>query len=136
MDLFSDNVKKFAPLADRVRPTCLEEFIGQEHIIKKGSIIEKAIRNGTLGSCIFYGPPGTGKTSLANIIANYCNAEFRKLNAVSSGVSDVKEIINEDVDIYVIDPKQAEVVYEFFTLMEQVIKNRLCHNKWLIFDEK
>lgn len=95
MDLFSDNVKKFAPLADRVRPTCLEEFIGQEHIIKKGSIIEKAIRNGTLGSCIFYGPPGTGKTSLANIIANYCNAEFRKLNAVSSGVSDVKEIINE-----------------------------------------
>lgn len=95
MDLFSDNVKKFAPLADRVRPTCLEEFIGQEHIIKKGSIIEKAIRNGTLGSCIFYGPPGTGKTSLANIIANYSNAEFRKLNAVSSGVSDVKEIINE-----------------------------------------
>ena len=95
MDLFFENTKKFAPLADRVRPQTLEQFVGQQHIIKKGGILEKAIKKGTLGSCIFYGPPGTGKTTLANIIANTCNAEFRKLNAVSSGVSDVKAIIEE-----------------------------------------
>lgn len=98
MNLFDNNTKQFAPLADRMRPTTLEEFVGQEHILKKGGIIEQAIKNGTLGSCIFYGPPGTGKTSLANIIAKYCNAEFRKLNAVSSGVSDVKAIIKEARD--------------------------------------
>ena len=95
MDFFEENSKKYAPLADRLRPTTLEEFVGQEHILKKGGIIEQAIRKGTLGSCIFYGPPGTGKTSLANIIANYSNADFKKLNAVSSGVSEVKQIIQE-----------------------------------------
>ena len=95
MDLFEENIKKYKPLADRVRPTCLEDFVGQEHIVKKGGIIERAIRNGTIGSCIFYGPPGTGKTTLANIISNYSSAEFRKLNAVSSGVNEVKEVIKE-----------------------------------------
>lgn len=98
MDLFFNDTKKFAPLADRMRPTNLEEFVGQEHILKKGGIVEKSIRNGTMGSCIFYGPPGTGKTSLANIISNYSNANFKKLNAVSSGVSDVKQVIKEARD--------------------------------------
>ena len=93
-NLFGDT-KKYAPLADRVRPTTLDEFVGQEHIVKKGGVIEKAIKNGTLGSCIFYGPPGTGKTTLANIIANTSNAIFKKLNAISSGVSDAKEVISE-----------------------------------------
>ena len=95
MDFFEQNSRKYSPLADRLRPTTLEEFVGQEHILKKGGILEQAIRKGTLGSCIFYGPPGTGKTSLANIIANYSNANFKKLNAVSSGVSEVKQIISE-----------------------------------------
>ena len=95
MDFFEENSKKYAPLADRLRPTTLEEFVGQEHILKKGGIVEQAIRKGTLGSCIFYGPPGTGKTSLANIIANYSNADFKKLNAVSSGVTELKQIISE-----------------------------------------
>ncbi len=94
LNLFG-NTKKYAPLADRVRPTSLDEFVGQTHIVKKGGVIEKAIKNGTLGSCIFYGPPGTGKTTLANIIANSSGAIFKKLNAVSSGVSDAKEIIAE-----------------------------------------
>ena len=67
-DLFTDGIKKYAPLADRVRPQTLDEFVGQTHIIKKGGIIEQAIKKGTLGSCIFFGPPGTGKTTLANII--------------------------------------------------------------------
>ena len=94
LNLFQDT-KKFAPLADRVRPTSLDEFVGQEHIIKKGGIIERAIKKGTLGSCIFYGPPGTGKTTLANIIANSSGAIFKKLNAINSGVTDAKEVIAE-----------------------------------------
>lgn len=94
-DLFSQGIKKYAPLADRVRPKSLQEFIGQEHIIKEGGVIKQAILKGTLGSCIFYGPPGTGKTTLANLIAKYCNADFRKLNAISSGVSDVKKVIDD-----------------------------------------
>ena len=93
-NLFNDT-KKFAPLADRVRPTNLDEFVGQEHIVKRGGVIERAIKNGTLGSCIFYGPPGTGKTTLANIIAASSNAVFKKLNAINSGVSDAKEVISE-----------------------------------------
>lgn len=92
--LFGDT-KKYAPLADRVRPKTLDEFVGQTHIIKKGGVIERAIKTGTLGSCIFYGPPGTGKTTLANIIANGSGANFRKLNAISSGVADAKQVIEE-----------------------------------------
>lgn len=94
-DLFSENQQKFKPLADRMRPETLSEFVGQTHIIKAGGIIESAIKKGTLGSCIFYGPPGTGKTTLANIIANTSGANFEKLNAVSSGVADAKEIIEK-----------------------------------------
>ena len=95
MNLFENETKKFAPLADRMRPATLEEFIGQEHLIYKNSFLSRAIVSNSLGSCIFYGPPGTGKTTLANIIANTCNGIFRKLNAVSSGVGDAKEIIAE-----------------------------------------
>lgn len=94
-DLFSENIKQFAPLADRMRPKTLNEFIGQEHLIYKNSFLCRAILSGSIGSCIFYGPPGTGKTSIANIIANTCKGNFRKLNAVSSGVGEAKEIIEE-----------------------------------------
>ena len=93
-NLFGDT-KKYAPLADRVRPTTLDEFVGQEHIVKKGGVIEKAIKNGTLGSCIFYGPPGTGKTTLAGIIASQTQSRLVKLNAVSSGVADAKKAIED-----------------------------------------
>ena len=92
--LFGDTTK-YAPLADRVRPTSLDQFVGQQHILKKGGVIEKAILNGTLGSCIFYGPPGTGKTTLANIIATSSGAIFKRLNAISSGVSEAKDVIAE-----------------------------------------
>lgn len=94
-DLFSDNVKQFAPLADRMRPNSLDEFLGQEHLIYKNSFLVRAITSGSIGSCIFYGPPATGKTTIANIIANTCKGQFRKLNAVSSGVGDAKAIIEE-----------------------------------------
>ena len=88
-------ITKRPPLAERMRPTSFEDFVGQEHIIGKGTLLRRAIEVGELGSCIFYGPPGTGKTTLANIVAKQLKGEFRKLNAVSSGVSDAKEIIRE-----------------------------------------
>lgn len=83
------------PLAERMRPTTLDEFVGQKHIVGKNMLLNRAITMGQLGSCIFYGPPGTGKTTLANIISNTLNGIFRKLNAVSSGVSDAKAVIEE-----------------------------------------
>ncbi len=95
MDLFSMQAERLSPLADRMRPRTLDEFIGQSHIIGKGKLLRRAIESGTLTSCIFYGPPGCGKTSLASVIAATSKGEFRRLNAVSSGVKDLREIIEE-----------------------------------------
>lgn len=98
MDLFeyanqqNDGLK---PLAERMRPQTLNEFIGQEHIVGEGSLLRRAIAADRLGSCIFYGPPSTGKTTLANIIAKNTNSHFEILNAVSSGVADAKRVIEE-----------------------------------------
>ena len=90
---FSENSTKLAPLAERLRPKTLDEFLGQEHLVGKYSFLRRAIITDKLGSCIFYGPPGTGKTTLASIIANQTNSYFVRLNAVSSGVADVKKVI-------------------------------------------
>lgn len=97
MDLFdlSNNGEKAAPLAERMRPRELSEFIGQKHLLGSNSLLLRAIRADRLGSCIFYGPPGTGKTTLAGIIASSTKSEFVKLNAVSSGVADAKRVIEE-----------------------------------------
>jgi len=95
MNLFSENLSKNAPLAERMRPRNLDEFIGQEHLAKKGTLLRRAIEVDRLGSCIFYGPPGTGKTTLASIVAKGAGANFRILNAVTSGVADAKKIIEE-----------------------------------------
>ncbi|MBO5394751.1 MAG: replication-associated recombination protein A [Clostridia bacterium] len=81
------------PLAEKMRPKSFEDFVGQEHIVGNNSLLYRAIKYGTLGSCIFYGPPGTGKTTLANIIASSLKANYVKLNAVTSGRADAKEII-------------------------------------------
>lgn len=91
--LFDEGSKKLAPLAERMRPKNLDEFLGQEHIVSKNSFLRRAINFDKVGSCIFYGPPGTGKTTLAGIIASQTNSHFVSLNAVSSGVSDVKKVI-------------------------------------------
>ena len=98
MDLFDFAVQgtpSKAPLADRMRPRTLEEFIGQKHLIYPDSLLSRAIRADKLGSCIFYGPPGTGKSTLASIVAASTAGAFAKLNAVSSGVADAKRVIEE-----------------------------------------
>ena len=94
MNIFDMNNKN-APLAERMRPRTLDEFVGQKHIVGEDTLLRRAIKINRLGSCIFYGPPGVGKTTLAYIIANAMHNDFRKLNAVSSGVADAKKIIEE-----------------------------------------
>ncbi len=92
-DLFAAVQAKSAPLADRMRPRSFAEFVGQTHIVGEGRLLRRAIEADRLQSSIFYGPPGTGKTTLAAIVAASTKAAFEKLNAVSSGVSDVREVI-------------------------------------------
>ncbi len=94
-DLTQKTNKYATPLAERMRPLSLREFLGQTEIAGDGSLLRRAITLDRLGSCIFYGPPGTGKTTLANIIANSTSDNFIKLNAVTSGVSDVKKAVEQ-----------------------------------------
>ncbi|NLG36600.1 MAG: replication-associated recombination protein A [Clostridiales bacterium] len=94
-DLFTPILEQKAPLADRMRPRTLDEFLGQEHIVGPGKLLRRAIEVDRLTSSIFYGPPGTGKTTLAHIIAGATRAAFEKLNAVTSGVADVRRVIEE-----------------------------------------
>ncbi|MEA2011602.1 MAG: AAA family ATPase [Verrucomicrobiota bacterium] len=86
-------LEKEKPLAARMRPTSLEEFVGQEHIVAKGRLLRRAIKADQLSSLIFYGPPGTGKTTLASVIANTTSSDFRVLNAVLTGVKDIRKVI-------------------------------------------
>lgn len=88
-------MEKKEPLAYKLRPNTLEEFVGQEKIVGKGKLLYRMIKTDKISSIILYGPPGTGKTTLARIIANSTKAEFRKLNAVSSGINDIKKIIDD-----------------------------------------
>jgi len=83
------------PLAERIRPSNLADLIGQEHLVGRGSILRTAIENGKLPSMIFWGPPGTGKTTIANIIARTLKVPFYQLSAISSGVKEVREVIEE-----------------------------------------
>jgi putative ATPase len=87
-------LRKTAPLADRMRPRTLEEFIGQDHIIGVGRLLRRAIQIDQLSSVIFYGPPGTGKTTLARIIANTTRAQFLSINAVLAGVKEIRDSID------------------------------------------
>ena len=100
MDLFdfNDNEEKAKPLAERMRATTLDDFVGQKHIVAEGSLLRRAIALDRLGSCIFWGPPGCGKTTLANVIAAKTNADFIKLNAVNAGVADVKKAVDRARD--------------------------------------
>ncbi len=96
MDLFEymsqKNKEQESPLAMRMRPVSLEEVVGQEHILGRGKLLNRAIRADKLTSVIFYGPPGTGKTTLARVIAGTTNANFRQINATTSGKKEMEEI--------------------------------------------
>ena len=101
-DLFSDAASKrleeVAPLALRLRPQALDEFIGQEHVLAPGNALRVAIETDRVGSSIFYGPPGSGKTTLARIIANRTGAAFEELSAVSASVADVRAVLQRARD--------------------------------------
>jgi len=99
MDLFEYNMSRqfntTAPLAARMRPETLEDYVGQEHIIGKGKMLYNVIKADKLGSIILYGPPGTGKTTLARVIANSTKRKFIQLNATTSGIKDIKETVEK-----------------------------------------
>ena len=99
MDLFDymkeTTMEKESPLASRMRPTTLDEVVGQEHIIGPGKLLYRAIKADKLGSVIFYGPPGTGKTTLARVIANTTKSEFTQINATTAGKKDMEEVVKE-----------------------------------------
>jgi putative ATPase len=92
---FEDLQKKEAPLAARMRPLMLKDFVGQEHIIGEGRVLRKAIESGQLPSMILWGPPGSGKTTLATIVANTTSSHFSSVSAVTAGVADLRRIIEE-----------------------------------------
>ena len=93
-DLFDDREEGFRPLADRMRPRTLDEFVGQHTVVGQGTPLRQAIENDRLHSMIFWGPPGTGKTTLAQMLAHHSGAEFIKLSAVLSGVREIREAVD------------------------------------------
>ena len=97
MDLFSTSQtsSSFRPLADRLRPVTLETFVGQTHLVGEGKILSRLIETKQLVSMIFWGPPGTGKTTLARIVASKLDAEFVAISAVTSGVKDLRQVIDQ-----------------------------------------
>ncbi len=98
-DLFdqriSHDVARFVPLADRLRPMQLEDYVGQEDIVGEGKLLRKAIENDELFSIIFWGPPGSGKTTLARIIANLTKSHFEQMSAVTSGIADLRRTVEQ-----------------------------------------
>lgn len=102
MDLFdymrTNTMKSEAPLASRMRPTRLDEIVGQQHILGKDKLLYRAIKADKLGSVIFYGPPGTGKTTIAKVIAHTTSAEFTQINATVAGKKDMEEVVRKAKD--------------------------------------
>jgi len=96
-DLFDERIQRdvarFVPLADRLRPTKLEDYVGQEEIVGEGKLLRKAIENDELFSIIFWGPPGSGKTTLARIVANLTKSHYEHMAAVTSGIADLRRIV-------------------------------------------
>ena len=99
MDLFeyakAKTMENESPLASRLRPTRLEEVVGQQHIVGKDKLLYRAIKADKLTSVIFYGPPGTGKTTLAKVIANTTSADFTQINATVAGKKDMEEVVKQ-----------------------------------------
>src|SRR5512142_1572406 len=99
MDLFHEsrqkNLQRVAPLAVRMRPRTLEEFVGQQHFLGPGKLLRRMLEADRLTSVLFYGPPGTGKTTLAQLIARYVDAHFEEMNAAGVGVKEVRKVLDE-----------------------------------------
>ena len=104
MDLFEymreQQKETEAPLASRLRPTTLDEMVGQQHIIGKDKLLYRAIKADKISSLIFYGPPGTGKTTLAKVIANTTSANFVQMNATTSGKKDMEQAVSQAKDAF------------------------------------
>lgn len=94
----ADNLRQAQPLAARMRPISLDEFVGQQHFLGEGKLLRRLLAADRLGSVIFYGPPGTGKTTLARLLATASKRQFRQLSAVTSGVKDLREVLEEARD--------------------------------------
>lgn len=113
MDLFNymntQQLKTTSPLAERMKPKSLEDFKGQDHILGEGKLLRRMIEADQMKSIILYGPPGTGKTSIAKIIAGQTASEFVSLNAVTSGVKDIREVV--------IKAKEALGMYQKSTVL-------------------
>ena len=97
-DLFSAAEQPFKPLAERMRPTSMDDFLGQKHLVGPGKLLRRAIEADRMTSAIFYGPPGCGKTTLAAVIAATTRSAFAQLNAVTSGVADLRAVLKEAED--------------------------------------
>lgn len=95
ISLFDDNKNQSIPLANRLRPETLEEFVGQEHLLGKGKMLRQLIERDQISSMIFWGPPGVGKTTLASIIANRTRSNFINFSAVTSGIKEIKDVMKE-----------------------------------------
>ena len=103
-------VNQNEPLAYRIRPKSLEEYVGQEHLIGKGKILYRTIKADRLSSIILFGPPGCGKTSLARVISETTKYKFYKINAVSAGVSDIKKVIEETKN-FMLNPAGKSILF-------------------------
>ena len=130
MDLFDymreQNKEKESPLASRLRPTKLEEVVGQQHIIGKDKLLYRAIKADKLQSVIFYGPPGTGKTTLAKVIAKTTSAEFMQINATSAGKKDMEAVIEK--------AKQLQGMYGKRTILfiDEIHRFNKCQQDYLL----
>jgi len=128
MDLFAAQreaaLRQVQPLAVRMRPRSLDEFVGQEHFIGPGSLLRRLLQADRLNSAIFYGPPGTGKTTLAHVIAGYSRAAFSTLHAAEAGVKDVREVIEKARER--LTRKRATTVLFLDESPLQTGRNRTC----------
>ena len=112
--LFDDNLQE--PLASRMRPRSLDEFVGQKHLIEKGKLLRKMIESDNISSMIFWGPPGVGKTTLAKIIASQTQSEFITFSAVTSGIKEKCKYLchGHDKIHHITDPEpENEVIPEY-----------------------